>query len=107
MSIDKPSYSSAMLSVGMNSSLIIGMATMLTLVVTVGMTMTTAAFADSRETGESTADDQIHNNPGAPELKSDQDIRFHEGICQGGSSGGACDLPIIGEPGGREALDGR
>jgi hypothetical protein len=69
-------------------------------------TTTTAAFAD-RERGESTADDQIHNNPGAGFLGSDQDIRFHEGICQGGSSGDACDLPFIGEPGGREALDGR
>jgi hypothetical protein len=68
---------------------------------------TTAAFADSRTSGEKEADDQIHLNPGAPSLGSDQDIRFHEGICQGGSSGGACDLPFIGEPGGREALDGR
>ncbi|HKG87592.1 MAG TPA: hypothetical protein VKA95_04645 [Nitrososphaeraceae archaeon] len=31
----------------------------------------------------------------------DQDVRFHEGTCQGGSTSDACDLPIIGEPGGR------
>ena len=44
------------------------------------------------------ADCNAHENtPG--EFGGDQDIRFHEGTCQGGRDHPACDFDIITEPG--------
>jgi hypothetical protein len=73
------------------------------------LTTTTQSVDAQREKGEGIADRNVHEGTGSepPENPSDQDIRFHEGICQGGSSSSVCDLDIIGEPGGREALNGR
>lgn len=46
----------------------------------------TAAFADKSDASKGTevADPKVHENTGStPEDPSDQDIRFHEGMCQG------------------------
>lgn len=46
--------------------------------------ITTPALADKPDkTGLEKADQNIHENTGPP-VPSDQDIRFHEGTCQGG-----------------------
>jgi hypothetical protein len=62
---------------------------------------------DNAQGGLNNADDNVHDNAGGPnaELGSDQDVRFHEGLCQGGHSTSALDCEdakeqgIIGEPG--------
>jgi|Tabmets5t2r1_1033131.scaffolds.fasta_scaffold12120_2 hypothetical protein len=46
---------------------------------TIGTTAT--AFAQPEEPGIETADEKVHENTGAG---SEQDLRFHEGLCQGG-----------------------
>ena len=52
----------------------------------------------SGKSGFDRADCNVHENtPG--EFAGDQDIRFHEGTCQGGRDHPACDLAIITEPG--------
>ncbi|MGI8719376.1 MAG: hypothetical protein ACR2KF_02520 [Nitrososphaeraceae archaeon] len=65
----------------------------------------TQASADQPDkTGLERADEKVHENTGStPENPSDQDIRFHEGTCQGGhttevlESIGGCD--ILSDPG--------
>ena len=62
---------------------------------------------DNAQDGLNNADDNVHDNTGDPagETGSDQDVRFHEGLCQGGHSTSALDCEdakeqgIIGEPG--------
>ena len=69
-----------MLPMEMNTFLILGMATMLTLTLVAAITTTTAAFAD-RTFGESTADANVHNTPG--DFEGLQDRSFHEGDLSG------------------------
>jgi hypothetical protein len=67
------------------------------IVTTIGIatTMTTMAYADPNNP---TADENVHENtPG--EFGGDQDVRYHEGTCQGGSDSAACDFDIITDPG--------
>ncbi len=95
-----------MLSIEMNSYVIMAIATM-TLVVTVGITTTTAAFAqDPAREGLDRADENVHEGTDStPEDLSEQDIRFHEGTCQGGHSTTVLDTEFGGcgelSPGGR------
>ena len=66
-------------------------------VTTIGITTTTTTMAYA-EPNNPTADENVHDNtPGG--FKGDQDVRYHEGTCQGGSDSGACDLDIITDPG--------
>jgi hypothetical protein len=66
------------------------------------VSMTSPVAADKARKGLDTADKNIHDNTGP---LSDQDLRFHEGTCQGGHSTtvldnlGGCD--ILKEPGGK------
>jgi hypothetical protein len=61
---------------------------------------------DNAQDGLNNADGNVHDNAGGPnaDLGSDQDVRFHEGLCQGGHSTNALDCEnakedgIIGEP---------
>ncbi len=48
--------------------------------------LATQASADKPDkTGLEKADEKVHENTGStPENPSDQDVRFHEGTCQGG-----------------------
>jgi hypothetical protein len=63
------------------------------LIATVGTT--TIAYADPNNP---TADENVHENtPGG--FGGDQDVRYHEGTCQGGSDHAACDLDIVTDPG--------
>jgi hypothetical protein len=65
------------------------------------------ADKDNAQGGLNRADENIHENTDStPEDLSDQDVRFHEGICQGGHStdvldelteGEGCDA--LGDPG--------
>jgi hypothetical protein len=67
------------------------------IVTTIGITttMTTMVYA---EPNNPTADENVHENtPGG--FGGDQDVRYHEGTCQGGSDSAACDFDIITEPG--------
>jgi hypothetical protein len=62
--------------------------------VTIG-TSTVPAFAQKQPPGIETADEKVHENTGAV---SEQDKRFHEGLCQGGITTealedlGGCDI---------------
>jgi len=73
-------------------------ATMVTAVVT--MAIPVSADKSSGSNGLEKADDKVHDNTGPV---SDQDIKFHEGLCQGGHSTealddlGGCD--ILSDPG--------
>lgn len=61
----------------------------------------TPALADRGSNGLDKADKNVHENtPGG--FAGDQDIRFHEGTCQGGHPvdiPGGCDNPLITDPG--------
>ena len=60
----------------------------------------TEAYADPNNP---TADENVHENtPG--EFGGDQDVRYHEGTCQGGSDSAACDFDTITEPGNSDDL---
>ena len=73
-------------------------ATMVTAVVP--MAISVSADKSSGSNGLEKADDKVHDNTGPV---SDQDIKFHEGLCQGGHSTealdnlGGCD--ILSDPG--------
>jgi acyl-coenzyme A thioesterase PaaI-like protein len=66
------------------------------------------AQKESAREGLDTADERVHENTG---LASEPDVRFHEGLCQGGHSTtvldsiGGCNNPIITEPGNSESSD--
>jgi hypothetical protein len=66
------------------------------LIATVGTTtMAIPAYADPNNP---TADENVHDRtPGG--FGGDQDVRYHEGTCQGGSDHPACDLDIVTDPG--------
>jgi hypothetical protein len=88
----------------MNSYVIMAVAT-ITLVATIGIPMTTAAFAqeDPARGGLDQADRNVHDRTG---LGGDVDTRFHEGLCQGGHSTTAVDTLLggcsfFGPPGGK------
>lgn len=52
-----------------------------TFLVTFSVTNTVMADKDSASQGLEKADENVHENTGSV---SEQDIRFHEGLCQGG-----------------------
>jgi hypothetical protein len=55
------------------------------IVVATTSTATQASADKPDKTGLEKADEKVHENTGStPENPSDQDIRFHEGTCQGG-----------------------
>jgi Zn-dependent alcohol dehydrogenase len=66
------------------------------------------AQKESAREGLDTADERVHDNT---EFGSDQDVRFHEGLCQGGHSTteldrlDGCNTSIITEPGKSESSD--
>jgi hypothetical protein len=66
------------------------------LIATVGTTMMTIpAYADPNNP---IADDNVHDRtPGG--FGGQQDVRYHEGTCQGGSTSIACGFSIITDPG--------
>ena len=67
------------------------------IVTTIGITTTTTTMAYA-EPNNPTADENVHDRtPG--EFGGDQDVRYHEGTCQGGSDSAACNLSIITDPG--------
>jgi hypothetical protein len=60
------------------------------------------AGKSSGDNGLDKADVNIHDNPGAPFFGSPQDIRHHEGTCQGGHEvhiTDGCDNALITDPG--------
>jgi hypothetical protein len=60
--------------------------------------VTTAMVPAYADPNNPTADANVHENtPGG--FAGDQDVRYHEGTCQGGSTHPACGLPIITDPG--------
>jgi hypothetical protein len=75
--------------------------------IAIGATTSLATQASAEKpdiTGLEKADRNIHENTGStPENPSDQDIRFHEGTCQGGHTTealeglGGCD--VLSDPG--------
>lgn len=62
----------------------------------------TPAFADKARKGLDKADENVHEHLGTG---TEGDVRFHEGLCQGGHSTtvldsiNGCDNPIITDPG--------
>lgn len=74
---------------------------------TTSMTIPVAADKEDKENaqgGLNRADENIHENTDStPDDLSDQDVRFHEGICQGGHSTDVLD--VITKGAGCDALD--
>jgi hypothetical protein len=66
------------------------------LTATIAVSLAIPAYA---EPNNPTADENVHENtPG--EFAGDQDVRYHEGTCQGGSDHPVCDdEDIISDPG--------
>jgi hypothetical protein len=89
----------------MNSKIgILSILTALTITATLAISLIVPADAErkneecSEESGFDRADCNVHEN--TPDgFTGDQDVRFHEGTCQGGRDHPACDLPLITEPG--------
>ena len=89
----------------MNSKIgIISILAALTLTGTLAASLVVPADAErkneecSGESGFDRADCNVHENtPG--DFGGEQDVRFHEGTCQGGRDHPACDFEIITEPG--------
>ena len=85
---------------------IIGAIAIAMVVASSSLVMPASAGKDNAREGLDKADENVHDNT---ELASNQDVRFHEGLCQGGHSTsvldtldgceGAKDQGIIGEPG--------
>ncbi len=71
-------------------------------IATISITSPVSAAKSSASNGINTADANVHDNT---ELASNQDVRFHEGLCQAGISTdvldsiGGCSNPIITSPG--------
>ena len=93
-------------------SAVLGAAILIAVFGTSGLMTATIQPAQAQEDpareGLDTADKRVHENT---EFGSDQDVRFHEGLCQGGHSTTAldsldgCNNPIITEPGNSESSD--
>jgi hypothetical protein len=78
---------------------------------TASMTSPVAAENDNAHDGLERADDNVHENTDSgttPETLSDQDVKFHQGLCQGGHEtdavgeifkGGCDDIPPPGNSG--------
>jgi len=73
-------------------------------IATVSMAIPASADKSDAREGLDKADEEVHDN--TPDgLAGDEDVRFHEGLCQGGHSTSVldtldgCDTSIITEPG--------
>ena len=66
---------------------IIGAIAIAMVVASSSLVMPASAGKDNAQDGLNNADEKVHENTDStPDDLSEQDIRFHEGICQGGHS---------------------